>query len=361
MRLPKIAFIVRSTLETVRGGDTIQVLSTASELRKRGVQVDIVKAGERVDYQNYDLLHLFNLTRPADHLEHVIRSRKPYLVSTIFIDYSGFDTRGRAIPMRYLFRFSGKYHSEYLKSCYRVIRRQDVIMGRAYFKGHRRAILRVLEGAKMLLPNSLSEFRRLKHEFNITNTFRLIPNGVDPLVFNSLDRNVTREDQVLCVGQIYGMKNQHLLIEATRKLGVRLVIIGKSPPNHRGYLDHCKRMSGDHVDFLDYMPQQQLAAYYARSKVHALPSWFETTGLSSLEAGAMGCNLVVGTGGDTHEYFDNYATFYNPEGSLSLEKALETALNKPGNDGFRDQVLNRYTWGKAAEMTLMAYQQALDE
>jgi glycosyltransferase involved in cell wall biosynthesis len=360
MRLPRIAFVVRSTLETIRGGDTIQALATARELRKKGVKVDIVKAGDRVDYRRYDLLHLFNLTRPADHLDHITNSGLPYVISTIFIDYSGFDTRGRTIPMRYFFRLSGKYQSEYLKSCYRAARHQDLIASRHYFKGHRRAMFKILSGARMLLPNSLSEFVRIKKEFSITNEFRMIPNGVDPLVFNSKFRHINRIDQVLCVGQIYRLKNQHLLIEATRKLGVRLVIIGKSPPNHQAYLNHCKQIARNHVEFHGYMPQEELTAHYARSKVHALPSWFETTGLSSLEAAAMGCNLVVGTGGDTHEYFDNHATFYNPQGNLNLERALETELNKAGDDNFRDHVLTHYTWEKAAEKTLSAYQLVLD-
>ena len=36
----KVLFIVRSTLFTAKGGDTIQVEETASELRKTGVEVD---------------------------------------------------------------------------------------------------------------------------------------------------------------------------------------------------------------------------------------------------------------------------------------------------------------------------------
>jgi hypothetical protein len=62
--------------------------------------------------------------------------------------------------------------------------------------------------------------------------------------------------------------------------------------------------------------------------VHALPSWFETTGLTSLEAGAMGCNLVVGMGGDTHDYFQDLAWYCEVETRKALRKPLKRALNQ---------------------------------
>ena len=156
----RVAFIVRSTFEIVRGGDTIQALCTAAELRKLGVQVDIFGASERIDYRKYDLLHLFNLSRPADHLEHIGHSCLPYVVSTIFVDYSGFDTHSRNAFSRQLFRMAGRHRAEYFKTCYRVFRGQDRLVSRSYLKGHRRAMMKILSGAKMLLPNSFSEIGR---------------------------------------------------------------------------------------------------------------------------------------------------------------------------------------------------------
>jgi glycosyltransferase involved in cell wall biosynthesis len=354
--MPRVAFIVRSTFDTIPGGDTIQASCTARELRKLGVAVDIIRAPETPDYRKYDLLHLFNLCRPADHLFHIAGSGLPYVVSTIYLDYSRYDTLGRSTPMRHLFRFAGKYHSEYLKTCFRVIHGQERLASRSYLKGHRRAILKILSGAGMLLPNSLSEFTRISSDFQLPNDYRVIPNGIDPGIFHIMKKISRSDDTVLCVGQIYSLKNQHLLIEATRRLGVKLVIIGKSPPNHHGYLDYCKKIAHRHVEFHDFMPQEQLAVHYAKARVHALPSWFETTGLSSLEAGAMGCNLVVGTGGDTQAYFHDHASFCDAQEPQSLQTALETELNRQNTSDFRDLILNHYTWQNAAVKTLAAYQ-----
>jgi len=62
----KVALIVRSTLFTTKGGDTVQVVQTAGHLRRYGVRADIRLANEPIDYNSYHLLHFFNLTRPAD-------------------------------------------------------------------------------------------------------------------------------------------------------------------------------------------------------------------------------------------------------------------------------------------------------
>lgn len=359
----RVAFIIRSTYESVRGGDTIQAVFTAGELKKLGIQVDIFRACDPVDYRRYDLMHLFNLSRPADHLRHITRSRLPYVVSTIYVDYSGFDTHARNAMSRQLFRMAGRNRSEYVKTCYRMFRGQDRLVSRSYLKGHRRAMLKILTGAKMLLPNSYSEYSRLVREFgcdDVQPPYRIIPNGIDPFLFKLPGRNDRRGDLVICVGQIYGLKNQHQLIEATRKLGVRLLIIGNPPPNHGGYMAYCRRIAHPHVQFPGYLPQRQLVLHYARSKVHALPSWFETTGLSSLEAGAMGCNLVVGRGGDTGDYFTNHASFCDADNPEDLEKALCRELNRENSLDFREHILANYTWEKAAAKTRDAYLNILE-
>src|SRR5450432_1736370 len=92
----KILFISRSTLFKDKGGDSIQIIQTANELRKLGVEVDIRLTNESIDYSNYDLIHFFNIIRPADILPHLSRFRKPYAVSTIYVDYSEYEKKARS-------------------------------------------------------------------------------------------------------------------------------------------------------------------------------------------------------------------------------------------------------------------------
>lgn len=356
----KAALISRSSLFTVPGGDTTQVVKTAEELRKAGVRADVFLAADRIDYREYDLLHFFNITRPADHLRHIHQSNKPYLLSTIYLDYTDFDRNGRNYLHRLLFRVLGKYRAEYFKNLYRYARRQDKMVSTEYLAGHRISMQKILEGASMILPNSVSEYNRIVSDLGFSGRYAVIPNGIDVSIFSHFPASVRREDKVICVAQVYGMKNQHLLIHACRKLKVPLEIIGKAPPNHTHYYDYCRKIAGDHVSFFSFMPQSELIDHYAGAKVHALPSWFETTGLTSLEAGAMGCNLVVGKGGDTADYFKDLAWYCDAASQETIETALEKALNQKPDSRLRDLILSEYTWKKAAAKTREAYLKVLD-
>jgi glycosyltransferase involved in cell wall biosynthesis len=356
----RVALISRSSLFKVKGGDTTQMVKTSEELNKLGIETEIKIASEKINYEDYDLLHFFNLIRPADHLYHIRKSKKPYVLSSIYLDYTEFDRFGRTFFQKNLFRTLGKHNSEYIKNLYRYYHKQDVLVTNDYLLGHLRAMKKVLAGASMVLPNSNSEYERLSKDLGFRKTYQVVPNGIDKKLFGNIPSNSIRKDKVICVGQIYGMKNQHKLIQACKKLGVPLELIGKPPPNHLKYYNYCKEISNNLISFIDFMPQTELLKFYSEAKVHALPSWFETTGLSSLEAGAMGCNLVTGTGGDTREYFKNFASFCDANNQKSIELAIEEAMNKPTSNELREMILENYTWKKAAEATLDAYHKVLD-
>ena len=112
----KVAMIVRSTLYTVQGGDTIQALQTARSLRTQGVTVDIRLTNEQINYEQYQLLHFFNITRPADILYHIRKTDLPFVVSTILINYSEYDKYHRKGISGILFRYLPADSIEYLKA-----------------------------------------------------------------------------------------------------------------------------------------------------------------------------------------------------------------------------------------------------
>ncbi len=356
----KIAFIVRSTLFKVVGGDNLQVINTAGELRKLGVEVDIYLASDTINYGNYDLLHLFNIIRPADHLYHIRKSGKPVVISTIYLDYTDFDKHERSNIQKVLLGITGRDGAEYLKNNFRFLKNQDKLVSKEYLLGHRKAVRNILENVQMLLPNSKSEYERLYNDYKCDVPYHVIPNGINKELFSSIPEVEREDNRVLCVGQIYGLKNQHRLIKAVNKIGAKLTIIGKSPPNHKQYLKLCKQIAGKNIDFIDFIPQKELLSHYARSRVHALPSWFETTGLSSLEAGVMGCNLVVGMGGDTKDYFSEKASFTRADDDNGIRDAVEKELNNPMDMTFREYILDNFTWEKAAMETFTAYKKVLN-
>ena len=346
-------------MHSIVGGDTIQVMKTAAELRKLGVHAEVFRASDKIDYNRFDLLHFFNIIRPSDHLYHINNSNKPFVVSTIYLEYGGFDRMGRDPRHRFFFGMLNDSVSEYVKNIFRFYKKQDKMISTEYLWGHRRSIRKILGRASAILPNSNSELRRIVRDFDYKGDSMVVPNGVDREVFSIIPEGIKREQKVICVAQVFGMKNQHAVIESCKKLGVPVQIVGNPPPNHAEYYNYCKKIAGPGVTFTSFLPQEKLVELYASSKVHALPSWFETTGLSSLEAAAMGCNIVVSPNGDTREYFDGHAWFGSPEDPPSIDKAIAEALESLPDMNFRDIILEKYTWKKAAEVTLSAYEKVL--
>ncbi len=352
----RAAIIARSTLYTVPGGDTVQAVQTALHLKDLGVIADVKLSNEVIDYSLYDLLHFFNIIRPADILYHSKKAGKPYVVSTILVDYSEFDKHHRK-GIGALFSYLPPNTIEYLKTIARWLLGRDHLSSRSYiWKGQRKSIMEILRKAAMLLPNSESEYQRLMKAYPQPVKYRVIPNGINPTLFNH-DSSITKDNNlVLCMARIEGIKNQLNLIKALNNTRFKLLLIGNHSPNQQAYYDECRSIAAANIQFIDHLPQVDLVAYYQRAGVHILPSWFETTGLSSLEAAAMGCNLVITDKGDTREYFEKYAFYCDPAKPESILAAVEGASISERPDSLREKILEKYTWAQAAKSTFAAYQ-----
>ena len=352
----RIAFITRSTLYTVPGGDSQQVLQTARMLKNLQVDVDIKLAHEKIDYEKYDLLHFFNIIRPADMLVHIKRSKKPFVVSTILIDYAVYDKQQRSGIAGKLFKVLSGGNIEYAKTLYRCLLRRDSLVSISYlWKGQRRSIQEVLSKAACVLVQAEEEYNDLVKLYNISPRFAIIKNGVDASLFTP-DGAIERSNyQVLCVARIEGIKNQYHLIQALNNTSYQLTLVGDAAPNQKNYYQQCKKIAASNIVFIPHLPQQQLVNYYAAAKVHILPSWFEVCGLSSMEAAAMGCTLVITNNGYAASYFGDAAVYCNPAEPASILEAVKHATAATGNGDLQKNIVLNYTWQKTAEQTLSVY------
>jgi glycosyltransferase involved in cell wall biosynthesis len=353
----KVAFISRSTLFTGRGGDSIQISNTAMQLRMLGVEVDIRLSNEKIDYGQYDLLHFFNIIRPDDILPHIRRSNKPFVVSTIFVDYSEYEKRIRKGLPALLFKILPADSIEYLKAIARFLKNGEKIKSSYYLlSGHRQSIRKITRLAAMLLPNSESEYERFRAAYGISKKHKIIPNGIDTDLFRAGNLDIQRDDNlILCVARIEGLKNQLNLIRALANTRYQLIIIGAAAPNQSVYFEKCKLAAAPNIRFIDFIEQEALIYYYQKAKVHVLPSWFETTGLSSLEAAAMGCNIVITRKGDAYEYFNDDAYYCDPESVSSILQAVDQAAGNTVPAGLSSRVIEQFNWAVAAKKTREAY------
>lgn len=354
--------ITRSTFYSAAGGDTIQALQTARLLREHGCLAEIRLTNEPINYSDYQLLHFFNITRPADILYHIKKAKLPFVVSTIFINYSEYDKYHRHGIAGMVFKYFSADGIEYIKSLTRWIKGSDRLMSLSFlWKGQRNAISEILKKANLILPNSASEYRRLSAEYDCSTDYRAIPNAVNSKLFR-YNRHIPKDSRlVLCVARIEGIKNQLTLIRALNNTKYTLIIIGAAAPNQPSYYDQCKNLAASNIRFIQHLQQEELVAWYQAAKVHVLPSWFETTGLSSLEAAVMGCNIVITDKGDTREYFGDHAVYCDPSSAEEIFQAVERAAAMPTDELLQQKIATHYTWQQASFYTAESYKKVIQK
>jgi glycosyltransferase involved in cell wall biosynthesis len=360
----KIVMVSRSTLFSNPGGDTTQIAMTAKYLKALGVEVDIALSDDKIDYEKYDLFHFFNIIRPDDILRH-IKKNKPFVVSTVFADFSEFDKYARHGLAGLLFRILSPWQNEYLKSVARFFAKGDRIKS-PYFilHGQFKSVLHVAENAKLLLPNSHSEYNRLEKKLRKNFPYKKVVNAIDPEIFNdTVIPNNNYKDHILIVGRIEGGKNQLNVIKALIGTEYQLTMIGKAAINQMAYYRECHKLAEGHsnIHFVEeFIEHRKLVSIYKAAKVHVLASWFETTGLVSLEAAMMDCNIVITKKGDQEEYFKDMAFYCEPGNVESIKNAIVKAYHSLNSGKLKSFIKEHYTWQNAAGQTLEAYQSVLN-
>jgi len=351
----------RVSLFAVPGGDTVQIVETMRALRRLGVEADL-STSLAADPRAYAVVHLFNLGRVQETAFHARRAAQagvPVVLSPIYWNPGEFERRGhfgvraavcRALPVETIERLRGVWR-------YCADRERNPATRELVLRGWRRLQRYALSVASCLLPNSAAELELLRRDFGALPCPAVVaPNGVSAS-FGEAPQG--ERSGVVCVGRIDPRKNQLRLAQALRESTYRLTLVGEPAPNHRRYLARTLRCGGDRVTWLGAMSHEQVREILWRSAVHALPSWFETPGLASLEAAAAGCAIVVTDRGSTREYFGADAHYCEPDDIASIAAAVARAGASPPPARLRERVLSHFTWEQAAKRTLVAYEVAL--
>jgi len=84
------------------------------------------------------------------------------------------------------------------------------------------------------------------------------------------------------------------------------------------------------------------------ARVHVLPSWWENTGLVSLEAALCGCNVVTTDRSPFREYFGGAAYSCSPASQDSMRHAVLHAYASARPEKLAETVRHRFTWERVA-------------
>jgi glycosyltransferase involved in cell wall biosynthesis len=348
------------------GGDTLQMLKTAEYLGKLGVDVHISSSSlER--YSSYDLVHLFNVTNIEDtyvQAQNTINHHKKFVISPIY--WSERELIARSV-VQVLFTDLSLFYCKSLLSKVSIrtpgLALHTEPVARQGFKRKKQTF--VLRAASAVLPNSRAEASMLSKDFGIKcDLIRIVPNGVDVSLFSNHHSSIDfgLSEFVLMVARFDLRKNQLGLIRATKDVDIPMVFIGKPSSSilAQEYYKKCMREAGKNVRFLQSIKHENLPAIYRACKVHALPSFFETPGLASLEAALAGANIVSTNRGATYEYFGNLAWYCEPGNYESIKNAVVAAWQSPKSDRLAKLIQMRNSWEAVARETKRVYELVLD-
>ena len=201
------------------------------------------------------------------------------------------------------------------------------------------------------------EARQIRSDLAVSTPMHVVPNAVDHRWFTPTEGS--ERHGVAYVGRIEPHKNQLGLIRELRGTGIHLVIAGPPHPHHASYEAECRTAADETVTFDPGGGPAEVRDIYRRAAVHVLPSWFETTGLVSLEAAATGCGVVTTNRGYVRDYFEDLVAYCDPGKRGSIRGAVESALQHGASSALRERILQNFTWDHTARATLRAYEVAL--
>lgn len=373
----RILLWTRSDCFTAKGGDMVQVENTLLELKKLGVKVD-VSDKTKVDLDKYDIIHLFQLDWTPEtflHAKMVKKAGKKLVVSPIhhnIDEVKKFDDE-YAFGLRRLSRilFTDQFHRDTFKNIYRSVLDKNKVLPTLYslFAGLKRMNRKTLEMADYVLTQTELEAKDLEKLYKVKFNWEIIPNGVSDSFLNPTDvKNLLPfEDYIVSVGRIEPRKNNLNLIASVKELrkdlgeDLRLVFVGKKSNKHKEYTDlfEMELKANSWITYLDYLNYMQMPSIYKYAKVCASTSWFETTGLTLLEALFMGTN-AVSTSPRAKELLGDLCSYCEPNDIKSIKLAIKTELNKkrPVLPGLFKK---EYTWENTARKTLEIYKKVLND
>ncbi len=335
-----------------------------------------ISAEAEPDLTGHDAVHLFGLVRPQEtwiQARNAVRQGRPVFLSTVYCDVWEFEQVARSGPVGWVARRSNRDVMEALKAAGRGLNNREWSRGSLalFLRGYSRMQRELIAMSSSFLPNSRSEWLRIAQDLKLDpndNRVTIVPNGFDADTTSSIvagpPPHLARfEGCVLCVARLEGRKNQRNLIEAVRDTDLTLILAGPATANQGRYVKQVEEAakSLDNVHVLGAVTADEKAWLYALARVHVLPSWMETCGLSSLEAAVANCAVVVSPNGDTHDYFGDEAEYCEPASPSSIRDAIRRAMIRGSNVTLAERIRSEYTWERCAEETYRAYRNVLVE
>lgn len=195
---------------------------------------------------------------------------------------------------------------------------------------------------------------------------KIVRNPIDPNVFTPDGEKLlpsTEKTRILFVGRLEERKGIQYLVDAVPKIvaknkNVEFVIIGDDTKNAKGQsseLDKLKATierdgTGAFFQFINRVPLNDLPGYYRSADICVVPSVYDNSPYTCLEAMSCGRPVIGTTGGGTKEYLsaEESGIIVEPKDSDAIAQAILRLVDDPA---LRERMAK-----KARERTLQHFQ-----
>jgi glycogen synthase len=195
----------------------------------------------------------------------------------------------------------------------------------------------------------------------------LIPNGIDPAVWQTPDPAPEREPLVVAWGRVQYEKGFQVLAAAMSRLrgrvpDVRCVIVGRGSYLPELQMQFDIEGVNDLVSTTGFISDDDLHALLHRAGCAVIPSLYEPFGIVALEAMAAGAPTVAARTGGLAEILDNTraGVLFEPGNADALADAIAEVLLHPEytaemQAGAHRLLQARYSWDAIAAQTVGVY------
>lgn len=341
------------------GGDTLQMMNTKAALESLGVEVTVDVTLEPA-LRGYDIIHLFNLDSPRDTFLQFANARRhslPVALSPIYHKLDDYYDKGLPFPHSIARKFSNRRLFDLTRDAAKAARglHSWTALRRTAWRSVRRLQAEVVNAVDLILPNSELERQAVLADFRPAGAIRVVYNGVESETADSAQALLHELPQgpfVVCVARLEPRKNQLALVRALAGTGLPLVLVGRESASYPAYSRTVLReLESNGGKWIRETTHAQVMSILQRAKVHALPSWFETCSLVSIEAQTSGCNVVCTDRGYAREYLGENGWYCDAADLASIRDACRQAFRAPR----MEPSAPRFTWAEAGRGTLEAY------
>ena len=193
----------------------------------------------------------------------------------------------------------------------------------ADWKPYARRVAEGLAAADHVVAPTQAMLNALEAHYGPMPRSRVIWNGRDGSMWHS---QPVKQWSIVSVGRIWDeAKNIHALDSVAAGLDWPVVVAGSwERPDGSG-------VSPKNLQCLGVVPPNELAEWYGRAGIFALPARYEPFGLSILEAALSGCALVLGDLPSLRELWTGAAVFVPPDDHKALSRELRRLIARPAH------------------------------